>query len=271
MEPSSHGALLLKWALYIPLTLLATSHLSSAASDHLSSRHLLLNQLAQWRRSRFAPGFGPETAAAWVLCFLAASVCSAGGVGGGSLFLPILNLVAGLSLKRATTFSAFMVAAGSLSNVLYTLLVMRRGQLSSPLINYEIALLSQPCMLLGVSAGVVCNLMFPEWLITVSFAAFLACCTYKTFGAGLRCWEEETKEIGRVIMSGSSGGAHDPLVDGAREGEEEKGSSGIPLKDLVVLLLIWLCFFLLHVLLGDKHGKVQISSSFVLVYLILLI
>ncbi|XP_020085996.1 uncharacterized protein LOC109708596 [Ananas comosus] len=256
MEPSSHGALLLKWALYIPLALLATSHLSSAASDPLSSRHLLLNQLAQWRRSRFGPG--PETAAAWVLCFLAASVCSAGGVGGGSLFLPILNLVAGLSLKRATTFSAFMVAAGSLSNVLYTLLVMRRGQLSSPLINYEIALLSQPCMLLGVSAGVVCNLMFPEWLITVSFAAFLACCTYKTFGAGLRCWEEETKEIGRVIMSGSSGGAHDHqplLVDGARQGEEGNGSSGIPLKDLVVLLFIWLCFFLLHALLGDKHGK----------------
>nr|CAD1829393.1 unnamed protein product [Ananas comosus var. bracteatus] len=83
---SSHGALVLKWALYIPLTLLATSHLSSAASDPLSSRHLLLNQLAQWRRSRFAPG--PETAAAWVLCFLAASVCSAGGVGAGPSSCP---------------------------------------------------------------------------------------------------------------------------------------------------------------------------------------
>ncbi|GAA0176048.1 ubiquitin-protein ligase [Lithospermum erythrorhizon] len=97
-----------------------------------------------------------------MLCFLAASVSSAGGIGGGGLFVPILTIIAGFDLKKASGFSAFMVTGGSIANVIYNMFIKRRGNGSNRLIDYDIALLSEPFMLLGVSIGVICNTMFPE-------------------------------------------------------------------------------------------------------------
>ncbi|KAJ6791166.1 Uncharacterized protein M6B38_245880 [Iris pallida] len=184
-----------------------------------------------------------------ILSAMAASLSSAGGVGGGSLYLPILDLVGGLDLKTATALSAFMVAGGSLSNVLCNNLLLLNG--SS--IDYDIALLSQPCMLLGVGAGVVCNVVFPEWLVTALFALFLGLSTVKTFQAGFVCWNAESDGVVRVHAPAGGKGVEEALLM-----EEEGGGAGYetPWAKLAVLMLIWLCFFVLHVLNGDKDGKI---------------
>ena len=123
-------------------------------------------QQSQWSSHLTAPP-SPQAnlggaVLACVLSFLAAAVSSAGGVGGGSLYVPILSVVAGLVLKTAVAFSTFMVTRGTLSNVLCTLFLRRGGGDRQPLIDYGIAVVSQPCLLLGVSAGVVCNVVSPE-------------------------------------------------------------------------------------------------------------
>ena len=119
---------------------------------------------SQWSSHLTAPSsqINLGTVLACVLSFLAAAVSSAGGVGGGSLYVPILSVVAGLVLKTAVAFSTFMVTRGTLSNVLCTLFLRRGGGDRQPLIDYGIAVVSQPCLLLGVSAGVVCNVVSPE-------------------------------------------------------------------------------------------------------------
>ncbi|OEL38482.1 hypothetical protein BAE44_0000498 [Dichanthelium oligosanthes] len=247
----------------VPLLLaaIAVSLLSAAAasntttSSHPGRLQGLLAEVSRWRERHLAdpsshPGGGvrPNTVAAWVLSFLAASVSSAGGVGGGSLFLPILNLVAGLSLKRATAYSSFMVTGGAASNVLYNLVCTGGG---GRLIDYDIALLFQPCLLLGVSIGVVCNVIFPEWLITALFSLFLAFCTAKTCRAGVKIWRSEGP---------GAGAGKEPLLlpRGASDGEgggNGAAAAGFPWKDVALLVMVWLCFFALHVFIGDKHGK----------------
>uniref|UniRef100_A0ACD5VWC8 Uncharacterized protein n=1 Tax=Avena sativa TaxID=4498 RepID=A0ACD5VWC8_AVESA len=269
----------------VAATLLSAAVAAAASSPNSTSSHPagghFLAQLSQWREhylSDDAPSSSSQqavgtagisvrrhTVLSWVLASLAASVSSAGGVGGGSLFLPILNLVAGLSLKRATAYSSFMVTGGAVSNVLYSLLCSTRG-----LIDYDVALLFQPCLLLGVSLGVVCNVMFPEWLITALFSLFLAFCTAKTCRAGAKIWRAET-----AAAADSHGGHKVPLLLGGGlplpgqvvggEGEGSLGGIGgpvtvggrarFPWKDVATLLVIWVCFFLLHVVIGDKHGK----------------
>uniref|UniRef100_A0A453FPZ8 Sulfite exporter TauE/SafE family protein n=1 Tax=Aegilops tauschii subsp. strangulata TaxID=200361 RepID=A0A453FPZ8_AEGTS len=263
----------------IPLLVAATSicFLSAAAasnstSSHSHPGHHLLTRLSQWREhylsdaSSHAGGAGGvrrHTVLAWVLAFLAASVSSAGGVGGGSLFLPILNLVAGLTLKRATTYSSFMVTGGAASNVLYNLW---RARGRPALIDYDIALLFQPCLLLGVSIGVVCNVMFPEWLITALFSLFLAFCTAKTCRAGAKIWRSESAGAGAPAAAARHdhkeplllGGLPQPAEDDGGQAARNGGSGagvGFPWKDVAVLVVVWLCFFLLHVFIGDKHGK----------------
>jgi uncharacterized membrane protein YfcA len=247
---------------------IAVSFLSAAAasntttSSHPGRLQVLLAEVSRWRERHLAEpssggGVRPNTVAAWVLSFFAASVSSAGGVGGGSLFLPILNLVAGLSLKRATAYSSFMVTGGAASNVLYNLACAGgRGRGGGRgLIDYDVALLFQPCLLLGVSIGVVCNVMFPEWLITVLFSIFLAFCTAKTCRAGLKIWRSETR----------AGAAHpsskEPLLLATDGGGGGGNVTGFPWKDVALLVVVWLCFFALHVLIGDKHGKVRLITS----------
>lgn len=254
---------------------IAVSFLSAAAaSNTTTSLQSLVAEVSQWREIHLgggaaaAHGVRPSTVVAWALSFLAASVSSAGGVGGGSLFLPILNLVAGLSLKRATAYSSFMVTGGAASNVLYNLTCTGGdGGGRGRLINYDIALLFQPCLLLGVSIGVVCNVMFPEWLITLLFSLFLAFCTAKTCRAGVKIWRSESSGCGSGARASRGGHSHskEPLLprgtsDGDAEGGGENGA-GFPWGDVALLVIIWLCFFALHVLIGDKHGKVRTHGS----------
>ncbi|KAK1326303.1 hypothetical protein QJS10_CPA01g01028 [Acorus calamus] len=262
------GLLFLKW-LFFSLSILTIPVPSTAKeTQSISQKHdvltTLINQVLQWRETQMSSQhsdttFGLHTVLAGVLCFVASSISSAGGVGGGSLFLPILNLVAGLDLKKATTFSAFMVTGGSISNVMYNMCFKKS------LIDYDIALLSQPCMLLGVSVGVISNVVFPEWLMTALFVLFLGCSTYKTCRAGVSCWKAESENVERHgcvklesgLLNGegereSESGLREPLL----EEEEEMGRDMVVrLKKNGLLIAIWVAFFVVHLLRGDKHGE----------------
>ncbi|CAL4961001.1 unnamed protein product [Urochloa decumbens] len=261
MTRTTQLAPLLVAAIAVSFVSAAAASNTTTTSSHPSSLQVLLAEVSRWRERHLAdpssspPGVRANTVAAWVLSFLAASVSSAGGVGGGSLFLPILNLVAGLSLKRATAFSSFMVTGGAASNVLYNLACAGAG--GRRLIDYDIALLFQPCLLLGVSIGVVCNVMFPEWLITALFSLFLAFCTAKTCRAGLKIWRSETRGGAGAQSSKEPLLLLPPAGSDAEDGGGggNGGAGGFPWKDVALLVLVWLCFFALHVLIGDKHGK----------------
>lgn len=186
---------------------------------------------------------------AGVLCFIASAISSAGGIGGGGLFIPILTIVAKLDLKTASSLSSFMVTGGSIANVLCNM--SPKGKKS--MIDYDIALSSEPCMLLGVSVGVICNVVFPEWLITVLFALFLAWCTSKTCKSGIVLWKIESERKGfEEIENGSS---EEPLL--VEHNEEEDSKLRIPWLKLGVLLLIWLSFFSVYLLRGNRYGQVS--------------
>lgn len=109
-------------------------------------------------------------------------------------------------------------------------------------------------MLLGVSIGVLCNIMFPVWLITALFAVFLVTSTAKTVQSGCKIWSKETETERvrvRVEVEERESGMEVPLL------KEEREANWVPLKDLVVLVMVWMCFFVLHVLIGDENGKVS--------------
>ncbi|KAL8130196.1 hypothetical protein V2J09_019351 [Rumex salicifolius] len=196
---------------------------------------------------------------AGALCFIAASISSAGGIGGGGLYIPILAIVVGFDLKTASSFSAFMVTGASVANVFCSFL----GKKSSA--DFGIVLLSQPCMLLGVSIGVICNLIFPEWLITSMFAIFLAWSTLKTFKIGIMYWrlesEEESKSgnpITECLLQGDDVFNKSEATINSElpvlETNRSITSSRMPWKKLCALVIIWLSFSLIYLLRGNKNG-----------------
>jgi uncharacterized membrane protein YfcA len=54
----------------------------------------------------------------------------------------------------------------SVATVYYNL-KLKHPALDRPLIDYDLALLIQPMLMLGISIGVAFNVVFPDWLVTV--------------------------------------------------------------------------------------------------------
>lgn len=201
-----------------------------------------------------------STIIAAVLSFIAASILSAGGIGGGGLYVPIMTIVAGLDLKTASSFSAFMVTGGSIANVGCNLFVRNPKAGGKTMIDFDLALLLEPCMLLGVSVGVICNLVFPNWLITSLFAVFLAWSTVKTFGNGVYYWRLESEMV-KIRESRRVGENDENEIESVKLpllGDYERPKR-FPWMKLGVLVIIWLSYFAVYLLRGNKYGEGIIS------------
>ncbi|KAI3673312.1 hypothetical protein L6452_39429 [Arctium lappa] len=100
---------------------------------------------------------------ATVIGFLG-SAC--GTVGGGGIFVPMLTLIVGLDTKSAVALSKCMIMGASTSSVWYNLRVPHPCR-EVPILDYDLALLFQPMLMLGITLGVALSVVFPYWLITV--------------------------------------------------------------------------------------------------------
>nr|CAB3453182.1 unnamed protein product [Digitaria exilis] len=109
--------------------------------------------------------FGWRIVLGSLIGFFGAACGSVGGVGGGGIFVPMLALIIGFDPKSSTAISKCMIMGGSVSTVYYNL-KLKHPTLDMPIIDYDLALLMQPMLMLGVSIGVLFNVIFPNWLIT---------------------------------------------------------------------------------------------------------
>ena len=55
----------------------------------------------------------------------------------------------------------------ALTTVAYNLGLKHPIQTDSPVIDYDIAMVLQPMLLLGISIGVIFNSIFPTWILTL--------------------------------------------------------------------------------------------------------
>ncbi|KAG5516593.1 hypothetical protein RHGRI_037348 [Rhododendron griersonianum] len=242
----------LDWVILLPLTIFITFNHSSANQTQPISEIPTLDQLpltiVQWwmqtHQNTQLRLTGPVVIAG-VLCFVAAAISCAGGIGGGGLFIPILTIVAGLDLKTASSFSAFMVTGGSIANVICHMFVKSPKSEGKSLIDYDIALLSEPF--------------------------FLAWSTFKTCKSGVVYWKLESEE-GRRNGLGElgSGLVRDGICgkDGVNSTNEpllckglEDCNLAIPRMKLGVLVLVWFSFFLLYLLRGNRNGQEKREPS----------
>jgi hypothetical protein len=71
----------------------------------------------------------------------------------------------------SNTLAAIFVIAGMITgaagSTVYYNLRLRHPTLDMPLIDYDLALLFQPMLMLGISIGVAFNVMFADWMVTI--------------------------------------------------------------------------------------------------------
>nr|GMD00883.1 sulfite exporter TauE/SafE family protein 3-like [Ipomoea batatas] len=107
--------------------------------------------------------FGWEVVVGSMVGFLGAALGSVGGVGGGGIFVPMLTLIIGFDPKSSTAISKCMIMGAAGSTVYYNMR-LRHPTLDMPLIDYDLALLFQPMLMLGISIGVAFNVIFADWM-----------------------------------------------------------------------------------------------------------
>ncbi|CAI6008516.1 unnamed protein product [Closterium sp. NIES-65] len=173
--------------------------------SHPPSTRLLPHLCSASPRQPFEPN--AKVAAASVLSVVGAALANAGGVGGGGLFVPLFNLLLGYDAKTSTALSKSMIMGGAIASACFNAGLRHPTNNHRSLIDFSIARLMQPMLLLGISIGVMCNVVFPPWLITVMLCVLLSFMTYKTLGKGIATWRKESR-VNPALSRTSSVSSH---------------------------------------------------------------
>ncbi|KAL2343221.1 hypothetical protein Fmac_004506 [Flemingia macrophylla] len=209
--------------------------------------------------------FGWRIIVGSIVGFLGSAFGTVGGVGGGGIFVPMLTLIIGFDAKSATAISKCMITGGATATVFYNLR-QRHPTLDLPVIDYDLALLFQPMLMLGISIGVAFNVIFPEWMLTVLLIIFFVGISVKSFFKGVDTWKKETimkKEASKNSQINDIGSLEDAAHD-IQTGEPAENNTNqsrkkvsvienIRWKELGLLSVVWIMILALEI------GKVPLA------------
>ncbi|KAL8516806.1 hypothetical protein ACS0TY_015164 [Phlomoides rotata] len=206
----------------------------------------------------------PELKFSWrivlatVIGFLGSACGTVGGVGGGGIFVPMLTLIVGFDTKSAAAISKCMIMGASASSVWYNLRVPHPCR-EVPILDYDLALLFQPMLMLGITIGVSLSVVFPYWLITVLIIILFMGTSSRSFSKAIEMWKEETvlkKAMADKRTSVNSRGellidTYEPLIPKEEKTALQIMKGNLNVKRIFVLILVWFCFLLLQVIKND--------------------
>ncbi|XP_068656091.1 sulfite exporter TauE/SafE family protein 3-like [Aristolochia californica] len=197
-----------------------------------------------------------------IIGFFGAALGSIGGVGGGGIFVPMLTLIIGFDPKSSTAISKCMIMGAAGSTVYYNLR-LRHPTLDLPIIDYDLALLFQPMLMLGISIGVAFNVMFADWMVTVLLIVLFLGTSTKAFFKGIETWKKETvmkKEAAKLLESSRKMNdgptlGYKPLPGGpSANGQLKLRSDGevsvienVYWRDLMLLVMVWVAFLAIQI------------------------
>ncbi|XP_061337701.1 sulfite exporter TauE/SafE family protein 4-like [Gastrolobium bilobum] len=206
----------------------------------------------------------PELKPSWnlalatVIGFLGSACGTVGGVGGGGIFVPMLNLLVGFDTKSAAALSKCMIMGASASSVWYNLRVPHPTKEDVPILDYDLALLFQPMLMLGITVGVSLSVVFPYWLITILIIILFIGTSSRSFFKGIEMWRVETdikKDMAkqRATMVNSRDQLlidtkYEPLIPKEEKSTFQILCLNLRWKRILVLMVVWVSFLLLQII-----------------------
>ncbi|KAJ4834652.1 hypothetical protein Tsubulata_035072 [Turnera subulata] len=205
--------------------------------------------------------FGWKILLGSIIGFFGAACGSVGGVGGGGIFVPMLTLIIGFDAKSSTAISKCAAAA-----TVYYNLKLRHPTLELPIIDYDLALLFQPMLVLGISIGVALNVIFADWMITILLIVlFIGGC----WTIDIEWWVgvpymilDTSNNVPRELILRVSDDRIEELEDNPPEGstsvatnsrkEEVSIMQNVRWKELGLLVAVW--FIILALQIGKNYS-----------------
>ncbi|XAR64611.1 hypothetical protein NMG60_11008358 [Bertholletia excelsa] len=237
--------------------------------------------IADWQRSRTSSALlkhsdaseskvWPELELNWrivlatVIGFSGSAFGTVGGVGGGGIFVPMLTLIVGFDAKSAAALSKCMIMGAAASSVYYNLRVPHPIR-EVPILDYDLALLFQPMLMLGITIGVALSVVFPYWLITILIIVLFLGTSSRSFFKGIEMWKEETilkKEMAKQREASVNSHSHshgelpidtvyEPLIHREEKTSKQIFCFNLRWKRLLMLVVVWVSFLLIQVIKND--------------------
>ncbi|KAK4838729.1 hypothetical protein QYF36_015982 [Acer negundo] len=241
-------------------------------AQNYEKEEVQINQLMKFSstpkiRSRYVHVW-PDMKISWeivvgsIIAFFGAACGSVGGVGGGGVFVPMLTLIIGFDAKSSTALSKCMITGTAIATVFYNLR-QRHPTLELPVIDYDLALLMQPMLVLGISIGVAFNVIFADWMITVLLIILFIVMSTKSFFKGVETWKKETITIkeaaNRSQLNGNGSqveefkcepeSLNNPTAKETQQPKRPKVSllENVYWKELGILVLVWVAILALQI------------------------
>ncbi|KAJ1697225.1 hypothetical protein LUZ63_005737 [Rhynchospora breviuscula] len=244
---------------------IATAFFFSDQSQHHSLKNILLSSRRVWPKLEL----NWRSVVVTIVGFLGSAFGTVGGVGGGGIFVPMLNLVVGFDTKSAAALSKCMIMGASMSSVWYNLQVTHPTK-EAPILDYKLALLFQPMLMLGITIGVELSVIFPFWLITILIIVLFIGTSSRSFFKGIQMWKQETilkreiqeqEEQAKVSSVVIEADCQEPLLSQPELIQKtglETFRSNLRWKGILILMLVWSSFLVLQILKNNS----QVCSNF---------
>lgn len=160
--------------------------------------------------------FGDEVLLCAPILFLGGLLCSAGGIGGGGVYVTLLMVVGRLAPHDAVPLSKAIVFLGSLSSLVLNLrksAVLQSGVATKCLIDYSICRIVVPASLLGTLLGVLLNRIAADWVIVGALCAVLGGMTVAVIRTFFT--QRAAEDLEDAANAAPEDSVHLPLADGA--------------------------------------------------------
>ncbi|KAH7524210.1 sulfite exporter TauE/SafE family protein 3 isoform X2 [Ziziphus jujuba] len=212
--------------------------------------------------------FGWQIIAGTIVGSFGAAFGSVGGIGGGGIFVPMLSIIIGFDPKSATAMSKCMIMGAAGTTVYYNL-KQRHPTLDLPIIDYDLVLIIQPMLMLGISIGVAFSVVFADWMLTVLLLILFIGTSLKAFFKGVETWKAETvmqKELAKRLESNNGSGIgeveYKPLPSNPQIDTKKKQVGmlqNIYWKELGLLVFVWVSFLALQI---AKNSSTTCSTAY---------
>ena len=119
-------------------------------------------------------------------------VANIGGIGGGGLVIPVSIALFGFSTREAIAISNATIFGGALARYFCFSIWQRHPHKKTTIVDYTVANVMMPAVLLGSYAGALLNVLVPEVLLTAAMTLLLFYLTYDAVKRGVKMYRKET-------------------------------------------------------------------------------
>ncbi len=113
------------------------------------------------------------------------------GIGGGGVVIPFCMTFFGFSMKKAISLSGFSILACSITRYIYNY-GQKHPKKDAVVIDYGLACVMLPTVLIGSLLGVIINMMFPALYLQVILSLLLVFLTIQAAIKALAIYKKES-------------------------------------------------------------------------------